>query len=467
MNLVNNCRIKTKDSASFRDPSGFVYTRDDVLLRQVNQVYEEDYRLLMKSGLYNSLVDKGFLVSHSEESLDMALSPEACAVLKPEFVPFISYPDEWCFSQLKDAALLTLEVQKLALESGMSLKDASAYNIQFLRSRPIFIDTLSFEKYREGEPWVAYRQFCRHFLAPLTLMAYRDTRLNQLFRVYIDGIPLDLAGSLLPWHTKMNLSLLTHIHLHAGSENRFAGKKASQGAAVSKMSLMGLLDNLEGAIRNMKLKKFSTTWSEYYDITNYSEESFENKKSIVKGYLRKLKCGTTWDLGANTGVFSKIASEFSGLVISMDIDPLAVEKNYLEIRNNKEENILPLLVDVTNPHPGCGWECVERKSLLDRGGCHTALALALIHHLAIGNNLPLDRIAGFFAGICDNLVVEFVPKTDSYVQKMLSTRKDIFENYTHEAFIKAFNNFFNIESTDKIEGSERILHLMSRRKTNG
>ena len=215
-------------NASFRDPSGFLFTRDGVLYRQVNQVYAEDYRKLMDSGLYAKLVKAGLLIPHTEVDIEPANKKLAFKVLCPEYVPFISYPYEWSFGQLKDAALATLSIQKRALKAGMVLKDASAYNIQFQRGKPTLIDTLSFEIYQEGEPWVAYRQFCQHFLAPLALMAYQDVRLSQLLRVYIDGIPLDLASELLPARTRWNLGLATHIHLHARAQKRYAEVAVSE-----------------------------------------------------------------------------------------------------------------------------------------------------------------------------------------------------------------------------------------------
>ena len=199
-------------AASFRDPSGFLFHHEGTLYRQVNRSYEADYNLLRDSGLYDLLTEKGLLIPHREASLDLARSGEAVRILEPELVPFISYPYEWCFGQLKDAALTTLRIQRRALEHGMALKDSSAYNIQFYNGRPLLIDTLSFEKYREGMPWIAYRQFCQHFLAPLALMCLKDVRLNQLLRIYIDGIPLDLASRILPLKSRFKLPLLTHIH---------------------------------------------------------------------------------------------------------------------------------------------------------------------------------------------------------------------------------------------------------------
>ncbi len=222
-------------SASFRDPSGFVFKQDDEFHRQVNLAYKKDYDLLMSSGLYRQLSKAKALITHQELSLDLSpLLEIAYKIIKPQQLGFISYPYEWCFNQYKDAAILTLSIARRALEYGISLKDASAYNIQFLDGRPIFIDTLSFEAYQEGLPWVAYKQFCQHFLAPLALMAKTDTRLSALMRNYIDGIPLDLASKLLPRSTKLNFGLATHIHFHAKSQEKYADQEISQEQVTGK-----------------------------------------------------------------------------------------------------------------------------------------------------------------------------------------------------------------------------------------
>jgi hypothetical protein len=450
-------------SASFRDPSGFLFSRDGVLYRQVNRRYEKEYARLMESGLYDRLVKAGLLIPHVEVDEDSA-SPETHKIIQPERVPFISYPYEWSFGQLKDAALATLSIQRRALKLDMSLKDASAYNIQFVRGKATLIDTLSFEAYKEGQPWVAYRQFCQHFLAPLALMALRDIRLNQLLRVYIDGIPLDLASQLLPSKSRFNFGLLTHIHLHAGAQKRYSGAEVkSRAATMNKQAMTGLIDSLDSTIRKLEWKPGGTEWGNYYDITNYSDAAFEHKKELVRAWSARVKPSLVWDLGANTGVFSRVASEGSAFVVSSDIDPTAVEKNYRQIKSDKMENLLPLLIDLTNPSPSIGWANEERDSFGRRGPADMVLALALIHHLAISNNVPLPQVAEFFAGVGKWLVIEFVPKSDSQVQKLLISREDIFPNYTREGLEAAFRQQFNIVEAVQVRESERVLYLMERR----
>jgi len=453
---------KSVDPGSFRDPSGFVFRRDGVLYRQVNDCYRDDYNLLMGSGLYTELVDAGFMVSH-EELPNAGCDQGAYKLLKPSPVPFISYPYEWCFSQLKDAALLTLEIQKRALAYGMSLKDASAYNIQFIDSKPIFIDTLSFERYQDGKPWAAYRQFCMHFLAPLALMSLCHIRLAEWLRVSIDGVPLDLAASLLPFHSRFKLALFMHIHMHAKSQKRYAGSisgKRKIDAGMSKFALTALVESLEGGIKALLWRPEGTEWVDYYQDTNYSADGTKLKKSLVAKYIELSGAETVWDLGANDGTFSRVASSMGIQTVSFDIDPACVEKNYRKVKAEGEKNLLPLYQDLTNPSPGIGWASSERASLKSRGPCDLALALALIHHLAISNNVPLPMIADYFSSLCRWLVIEFVPKEDSQVQRLLATRDDIFRDYNELSFEAEFQRFFEIVEKTAIKDSSRLLYLM-------
>lgn len=450
---------------SFRDPSGFLFWRNGALYRQINTCYQETYGLLKASALYDTLVKSGKLIPHEEVAIEPELPECAYTIIQPALIPFISYPYEWSFSQLKDAALLTLNIQEMALSHGMSLKDCSAYNVQFYQGKPIFIDTLSFEPYQEGLPWVAYRQFCQHFLGPLALMAYTDIRLQQLLRVYIDGIPLDFVGKLLPFSTKFRFSLLLHLHVHAASQRRFAGKsnKITARKNVSRRAMLGLIDSLKSAIRSLTWQPKGTEWADYYQDTNYSSTALHQKEEVVRTFLEKLSPESVWDLGANVGKFSRIASERQIPTIAFDIDPAAVERLYLESRKTSDSYLLPLLLDLTNPSPAIGWQNQERLSLQERAPADTVLALALIHHLAIGNNVPLDALAEFFSTLCRHLIIEFVPKTDSQVQRLLVTREDIFDAYTQSEFERCFDLYFTIEQSVAIRETDRKLYLMKRR----
>jgi len=449
--------------ASFRDPSGFLFSRDGILYRQVNQACAVDYARLMESGLYAKLVETGRLVPHAEVAVRPEVAETAFKVLRPERVPFVSYPYEWSFGQLKDAALATLSIQKRALKFGMSLKDASAYNIQFFNGKACLIDTLSFETYQEGEPWVAYRQFCQHFLAPLALMAHRDIRLSQLLRVHIDGVPLDLASTLLPKRTRWRAGLYVHVHLHARAQKRYAGvtvAEARTGRRMSRQAQLGLIGNLQATVRRLEWKPAGTEWAEYYDETNYTDAAFEHKKALVGEWLGQAAPKLVWDLGANTGVFSRLAVAAGAYTVSADIDPAAVERNYQKSKEAREHGLLPLVLDLTNPSPSLGWHNKERDSLLERGPAEAVLALALVHHLAIANNVPLPQVAEFFADCGEWLIVEFIPKADSQVQKLLRSRADIFPEYTREGFEAAFERRYEVRQAARVRESERWLYLM-------
>lgn len=451
---------------SFRDPSGFLFKRNGILYRQINRKYTEEYNLFIGSGLYESLVKSRLVILHEEVDVQPAESTEAFKVICPQRVDFISYPYEWSFSQLKDAALATLSIQKRAMKYGMSLKDASAYNIQYHEGKAVLIDTLSFEKYKEGAPWVAYKQFCQHFLAPLTLMAKVDVRLSKLLQIHIDGIPLDLASRLLPYSTRFNFGILTHVHLHAKAQQRYADQQVESSkapsAGMSKQALQGLIESLENTIRALDWKPAGTEWGDYYNFTNYSDTSFEQKKNIIGKWVERVNPRSVWDMGANTGFFTRIASERGIPSIAFDIDPAAVEKNYLQAKSAKEKNILPLVQDLTNPSSSLGWNHRERNSLLERSSADMVFALAIIHHLAISNNVPMGEIADFFHGVGKWLVIEFVPKSDSQVQKLLASRLDIFDEYTVEGFERYFAEKFAIREKVGIVGSERYLYLMER-----
>jgi ribosomal protein L11 methylase PrmA len=450
--------------SSFRDPSGFIFFRDGILYRQVNLEYSENYETLIQSGLYEKLISKNLLIPH----VDCDICPEkpetSYRIIKPLKIPFISYPYEWCFSQLKQAALLTLKIERISLKMGMTLKDASAYNIQFFEGKPIFIDTLSFEIYEEGKPWEGYLQFCQHFLAPLLLMQYRDIRLGKLLCSFIDGVPLDLTSSLLPLKTWMNFGILMHIHLHAKSEKKYAHicSPVKMGR-VRFNSVLGLMDNLSSTIDRINRQEKKTQWSDYYRDTNYSNDAFCHKKEIITSFIAEVDPHSLWDLGANNGLFSRIASDKGIITIAFDNDPECVEANYREIFQNDERHILSLHLDIANPSPGIGWQNKERESLKDRGSADMALCLALIHHLVITNNIPLERIVEFLSEICDYLAIEFIPKNDSQIQKLLIHRKDSFEEYNEDHFEKSLSEYFKILNKVPIRSSGRILYLMKKR----
>lgn len=465
--MTTKSSLDIHQGASFRDPSGFLFTRQGVLYRQVNLGYQEQYNCLMSSRLYAKLVYAGLLIPHAEVPVEPAEVETAYRVIRPEPLRFISYPYEWSFSQLKDAALATMEIQKIALESGMELKDASAYNIQFHNGKPVLIDTLSFEIYHAGDPWVAYRQFCQHFLAPLALMAYTDMRLSQLLRVYLDGVPLDLASRLLPNRTHFSLGLAPHIHLHATAQKRYANRPVDQtqpARKMSRLSFTGLMDNLETTIRKLTWKPVGTEWGDYYSSSSghYTHVAFKQKKDVVARFLEKIQPSTVWDLGANTGEFSRLAAEKGAFTLAFDIDPAAVELNYAQVKQKNETNLLPLVMDFTSPSSALGWNNQERTSLFERAPADLLMALAFIHHLAISNNVPLLLLAKYLHVLGHWLIIEWVPKEDSQVQKLLASRQDIFSGYHLDGFKAAFETQYRIREEVPLTDSDRILYLMEK-----
>ena len=453
-------------SGSFRDPAGRVFSHEGVVLREVRWGYRDEYDELMSSGLYAKLVSQGLLVEHQELDDFAGGSDETFKVLKPEQIPFISYPYEWSFSQLQQAALTTLRIEQTALEFGMSLKDASAFNVQFLKGRAVFIDTLSFQKYREGEPWAAYKQFCQHFLSPLAIMNYKGIRTGSLSLTHLDGIPLEMASSLLPARSRLKPSVQIHIHLHSTMLKKFAGKPESANNKkrhFGKKARLGLLDNLLSTVSGFKWKSGNSIWRGYYEGDSYSQEAFEDKVRSVKGFLERARAETVWDLGANTGVFSRLASEMGSTTIAFDSDPSVVDACFLAVQEDGDTTLLPLVMDLASPSPALGWANQERMGLAQRGPADLVLALALIHHLAIANNVPMKMISEYFRSLGNWAIVEFVPKTDPKVILLLESRDDVFEDYTQERFELEFGSMFQIETKLPVRDSERVLYLLKGR----
>ncbi len=453
--------------SSFRDPSGFIFQKDDHIYRCVNQRYSNEYDTLMNSGLYEELTSRSLLIPHQEVAFTEEFSHQY-KIIQPGFIEFISYPYEWSFSQLKDAALVTLEIQMTAMKFGMSLKDATAYNVQFHKGKPVFVDTLSFEILEE-KPWVAYKQFCQHFLGPLLLMKHIDPGVHKILTEYLDGIPLQVLSRMLPLKTWTNIGTLIHIHLHARSQNKYAHvhsdeikQKTTQ--SMSYNQLLGFITSLKSAVTSCKLHDVKTEWGDYYNFHNYSKRGFQHKKQLISEYVDQVQPHSVLDIGGNVGEFSKILTDKATLVINTDIDPLAVEANYQEIKKTNISNMVVMMNDITNPPSGIGLLNQERESFLDRvHGVDLVMALALIHHLAISNNIPFKNIARMFSTISENLIIEFVPKSDSHVKTLLQTRADIFDSYNKESFEKNFGSFYEIIKTTNITESERFLYLMKRK----
>lgn len=446
--------------ASYRDTAGFVFQQDGMAYRYVHPDYEVHYARLMNSGLYDELVKRSKLIPHMEVAEKDRFGFTDGRVLLPEQVPFISYPYEWSFDMWKDAALLTLQIAIASLKKEMILKDATPFNIQFHKGKPVFIDTLSFENYEPGKPWVAYHQFSECFLAPLLLMHYCHPDTGKLFTAYPNGIPMDMLVSLLPKRSKWNMNTLLHVHLQA----KFSGKqKQKQGNEnnFSKQKLEILLKGLENFVQKLSPKKVKTTWDDYYTGTILGEDYLKAKTVLVESFIKEIEFRNVIDLGANDGHFSLL---FNGgkQVIATDADPNCINELYLKIKKTGRSNILPLVNNLTTPSPAIGWNNTERESMTSRLKADLVLALALVHHLAIANNVPLKLIADWLQPMGEYLIIEFVPKSDEKVKLLLQHRKDIFTDYTLENFKSTFAGKYQVIKEEKAGDTDRVLFLMKR-----
>ncbi len=456
-----------RDAGSFRDPSAFIFWRDGQPYRQIQQAFATEWDGFEASPLKRRLLDQRRLIRYEPVGLDLAATSGAHAVIRPERVEFLSYPYEWTFGELRESALLTLDIQLEAMAAGWTLKDASAFNIQFHEARPIHIDSSSFEPLEEGAPWVAYRQFCEQFLAPLALAGRRDVRLADLLRLDPDGIPLDLASRLLPRRTWLDFGLLSHVHLHARAQIRHAANDAdghsARQARLPRARLDGMIRNLRSTVAALDWHAGGTEWADYAEHTSYGERAAADKDRLVDRFVRELPGPRVWDLGANTGRFSRIAADAGKRVVALDIDPAAAERHFRIVREAGRTDILPLVVDIANPSPALGWAGRERRSLLERADADAMLALALVHHLAITRNVPLPMVLDLFADLAPSAIVEFVPKDDPMVRRLLATRRDVFADYSLDAFRAAAGTRFEIVREEPIAGSMRVLFLLRRR----
>ncbi|WP_205510151.1 hypothetical protein [Longitalea arenae] len=460
----------TRHPSSFKDPSGFVFQSEGNIYRQVNQYYAALYRQLMDSGLYQQLTGSKQLISHEELAENITNSTEWFTTLRPEAIPYISYPYEWCFEQLQDAALLTLSILKTSIQHGMILKDATPYNIQFHKGRPVFIDTLSFNSYDPKQPWIAYRQFCQCFLFPLYLEHYLKTDIQKILSTYIDGIPVDFVAKLLPLKSRLSLGVWLHVYLqHSASVSTSASARTNKpNGAFSKKKLLDVVSHLTNIIASFPVNKtYKTTWSNYYEDTILSSEYLQEKEKIIQAFCGQTRARSVLDLGANDGYFSKLFAAHQMEVIATDADNRCISRLYQEVKKNRIENILPLMLDIANPSPAIGFHNQERAAFHDRIKTDLVAALALIHHLVIGKNISLPVLADYFNSIAPELIIEFVPKEDEKVQQMLASRPDTFPDYTITNFENLFFQYFEVISRQPVPGTHRVLYHLQRIKQPG
>jgi len=448
---------------SFRDPAGYVFFVGERPHRFVRRDFAEHYDHMIASGFYRAAVDRGLLIPHEEVELDGIPGGETPhRVLRPEPIPFVSYPYEWCPSQLKDAALLTLDLASLALRFGLMLKDASAYNVQFRGSRPVFVDTTSFVRVECPALWPAYHQFCKHFVAPLALARFTGDSACHELRVALDGMPLAATSRRLPWRSWLSLGTLTHLHLHAASERVARPNPGATGAgarASRERNLTAFLDHLRSVVGSLEMPCAASVWRDYERSTHYAEDSLAHKREAVEAALELIRPDSVWDLGANVGHYSRLCSERGIYTLSIDGDASAVELAYRRARAETAERVLPIRMDLTNPSPSLGWDHAERMSLAQRGPCDLALALALVHHLAIGAGIPLEQVASCFRHWATALLIEWVPPEDEKATELSGRRPDLSICYDESEFERCFSRHFEQVERFAIRGSKRALYL--------
>lgn len=456
---------KNRHASSFRDPSGYIFTDNGTIYRAVNPLYFRQYRSLSDSGFYKKLFDNNLLIPHEEIQ-----SGEDRIVLKPEKISFFSYPYEWSFGQYKHAALHTLKLQKYCLQNGYTLKDASAFNITFHKGTPLFIDTLSFDLYNEGEPWRAYKQFVMHFLAPLVLAKYYGNDMLKSLQQHIDGVPLQKAAELLPFRAIFSPVVYTNIILAAKYDAKYSSdnKRTEKKVTISKQSQIKILDSLYNYIKDLSLNE-KTEWKDYYSITNYDVAAFEYKKQLVSKWQKEIGAGKVVDLGGNDGTFGRVLKDDVSEILVTDIDPNAVNQNYNQVLQNKEKNILPLVNDLLNPSPAVGFNNKERASLQQRikdNGYDVSLALALIHHISLTGNVPFEMSAEMFASLTPYLIIEFPDREDSWVSFLLQSKREFaghFDYYNKQNFEEAYKDVYQVIAQEDIPGTHRTMYLFKRK----
>lgn len=454
-----------RNPGSFKDPSGTVFSRDGKVYRSIFAPGVKDFESARDAGIHDKLIGAGLLLPHEEVGMyDFAPEGTIYCLTHPP-LPMVSYPWEWTFSMLKDAALIHLEVMEMLVPKGFWLRDASALNVQYDGSRVRLVDTLSIGRRVPESPWIGYRQFCSHFLAPLALAAYCDIRTLAFWRTYIDGYPLDLVIKMLPFARKYRPGIFLHLYLHAYFQRLDRRKesinnhKSPKMLKVTDQGLIGLIRSLRRTIARMKWRPNPGIWAQYKAIRTYHEQDIACKSDYVAKVVQRIRPKMVWDLGGNTGEFSLIAASHGAFVVCMDEDPVCTEYLYREIcRKAIPRAILPLTMNFANSSPGLGWDNRERPSLGERGSADLVLALALIHHLVFTYNVPLPLIAEWFSKITNYLLVEFIPPNDPMVQIMVMDQNRRYLPYSLDLFQSSFGeNFYFIDQIKLNNG--RILFL--------
>ena len=387
-------------------------------------------------------------------------------VIEHEKIPYISYPYEWSFSQLKTAALHHIDFHLFLLDNDATLIDASAYNIQFIGSNPIFIDLLSIKKYEEGEYWYGHKQFCENFLNPLILSSKKGVQFNNWFKGNLEGIPTNELNNLLNFFDKFSYNIFVNVYLLNKFDNKYKNhdKKIdiSFKRKFPKQNFISLLNQLKNFIKDLKQKKITTVWENYSSSNTYKESEEKEKAIIVKSFIDKNILPNVIDLGCNDGFYSEIAMKNNtNYITGFDYDPISIDRAFIKF-GNKQQNFLPLIFDATNPSANIGWNEKERKSFNQRANFDGLLALAFEHHLAIAKNIPLDEAINWLISLAPKGLIEFVPKSDETIQKMLKFKGDIFPDYNEDNFKNIIEKKANIISIKEITSSGRKIYQYER-----
>lgn len=464
------------EPGSFRDRDSRVLLRAGEVLRGLSAEALADWERLEVSKVWQRFSADGRLVKTERLADPSAILAETdttgqpwVAVLRHEPIAFLSYPYEWCFSMLKDAALLQLDLLRAALEEDMILKDATPFNVQFSGTRPVFIDIPSFTELKPGDAWVGYRQFCEIFLYPLMLTAYKGVAFHPWLRGSLDGISPQQFRGLLGWRDWLRKGVLVHVVFHAALGEQHKGddvdvRKQLKQAGFRKEMIAINLRKLSKLIGRMQWKPKASTWSDYAGDCHYDEERRESKRAFVSKAAAARPRELVWDLGCNTGEYSRLAAEHADRVIAMDGDHLAVERLYAALKSEGDEKILPLLMDLAAPTPGLGWRGTERRALHDRGRPDLVLALALMHHMIIACHIPLDDWIDWLASLGGDLVLEWVGKDDPMVQKLLRNKDDRYADYTQGNLERALGRHWDIAAREDLAGGTRTLYHALRRR---